>query len=153
MMNKLSTLHPLEKFLQTPKNDRAFSLSFFRYFRACATLGIQTEWQPLEYKDALLSMRVNAQPWKNLHFDLGKTRSATTDYVTCKATVLACNRIVYVAYDWHSLVRQTGDFYSTLLFVQRKDCLALFQRKHFFVQQKVWFFTGAKFLLLGLWTL
>ena len=82
MMNKLSTLHPLEKFLRTPKNDRAFSLSFFRYFRACATLGIQTEWQPLEYKDALLSMRVNAKPQKHLHFDLGKTCSATTDYVT-----------------------------------------------------------------------
>ena len=27
-------LEPLEKFLLTPMNDRAFSLSFFRYFRA-----------------------------------------------------------------------------------------------------------------------
>ena len=75
MTNKLSTL-------QRPMNDRAFSLSFFRYFLACATLGKQTEWQPLEYKEALLSKRVDAQPKKNLHFDLGKTRSATTDYVT-----------------------------------------------------------------------
>ena len=30
----MSTLLPLEKFLRTPMNDRAFSLSFFRYFRA-----------------------------------------------------------------------------------------------------------------------
>jgi len=29
------------------------------------------------------------------HFDLGKTRSATTDYVTWKATVDVCNRIVW----------------------------------------------------------
>jgi len=41
---------PMEKFLRTPINDRAFSLSFFRYFLACATLGIQTDWQPLGYK-------------------------------------------------------------------------------------------------------
>jgi len=34
MINKVSTLPPLEKFLRTPMNDRAFSLSFFRYFRA-----------------------------------------------------------------------------------------------------------------------
>ena len=30
----MSTLTPLEKVLRTPMNDRAFSLSFFRYFRA-----------------------------------------------------------------------------------------------------------------------
>jgi len=29
----MSTLPPLEKFLRTPMNDRAFLLSFFRYFR------------------------------------------------------------------------------------------------------------------------
>jgi len=33
-MNKMSTLPLLEKYLRTPMNDRAFSLSFFRYFRA-----------------------------------------------------------------------------------------------------------------------
>jgi len=27
-------LAPLEKYLRTPMNDRAFSLLFFRYFRA-----------------------------------------------------------------------------------------------------------------------
>jgi len=32
---------------------------------------------------------------------LGKTRSTATDYITCKATVDACNRIDYVAHDWH----------------------------------------------------
>jgi len=30
----MSTLPPLENFLRTPMNDRAFSLSLFRYFRA-----------------------------------------------------------------------------------------------------------------------
>jgi len=30
----MSTLIPLEKVLRTPMHDRAFSLSFFRYFRA-----------------------------------------------------------------------------------------------------------------------
>jgi len=30
----MSTLFPLEKVLRTPMHDRAFSLSFFRYFRA-----------------------------------------------------------------------------------------------------------------------
>jgi len=30
----MSTLRPLEKFLRTPMNDRAFSLSFYRYFPA-----------------------------------------------------------------------------------------------------------------------
>jgi len=30
----MSTLTPLEKVLRTPMHDRAFSLSFFRYFRA-----------------------------------------------------------------------------------------------------------------------
>jgi len=34
MINKMSTLPPLEEFLRTPVNDRAFSLSFFRYFSA-----------------------------------------------------------------------------------------------------------------------
>jgi len=34
MINKMSTLPPLEKFLLTPMNDSAFSLSFSRYFRA-----------------------------------------------------------------------------------------------------------------------
>jgi len=70
---------------------------------------------------------------------LGKTRSATTDYVTGKSTVDVCNRIDYVAYDWHRLVHQMA------IFIQH--CCA------FFVQRKVWFVTGAKFLLLGLWTL
>jgi len=34
MINKMSTSSPLEKFLRTPMHDCAFSLSFFRYFRA-----------------------------------------------------------------------------------------------------------------------
>ena len=34
MINKKLTFPPLEKFLWTPMNDRDFSLSFFRYFRA-----------------------------------------------------------------------------------------------------------------------
>jgi len=34
MINKMSTLPPLKKFLRKPMNDRAFSLSFLRYFRA-----------------------------------------------------------------------------------------------------------------------
>jgi len=34
------------------------------------------------------------------HFDLGKTCSATTDYVTWKATMDVCNRTDYVANDW-----------------------------------------------------
>jgi len=38
--------------------------------------------QPSESKEALLSKRVNAKPQKKLHIDLGKTRSATIDYVT-----------------------------------------------------------------------
>jgi len=76
------------------------------------------------------------------HFDLGKTRSATTDYVTYvtwKATVDVCNRIDYIAHNWHRVV----------------DKLAIFIQSWcaFFVQRKVWFFTGAKFLLLSLWTL
>jgi len=33
------------------------------------------------------------------NFNLGKTRSATTDYVTRKATVDVCNRTDYVAHD------------------------------------------------------
>jgi len=37
------------------------------------------------------------------HFDLGKTRSVTTDYITWKAAVDACNRKDYVAHDWHCL--------------------------------------------------
>jgi len=52
------------------------------------------------------------------HFDLDKTRCATTDYVTWKATVDVCNRIVYVAHDW-----QTDHFYSTLM------CIFLFSEK------------------------
>jgi len=32
MKNKMSTLPPLEKFLRTPMNDHAFSLSLFRAF-------------------------------------------------------------------------------------------------------------------------
>jgi len=34
MMNKMPTLPSLDKALRTPMNNRAFSLSFFRYFRA-----------------------------------------------------------------------------------------------------------------------
>jgi len=34
MINKMLTLSPLEIFLRTPMNDRGFSLSFFRHFRA-----------------------------------------------------------------------------------------------------------------------
>jgi len=34
MMNKMSRMPPLEKFLRTPMNDHAFSLSLFRYFCA-----------------------------------------------------------------------------------------------------------------------
>jgi len=34
MINKMSTLLPLEKFLRTPMNNRAFSLSFFSCFHS-----------------------------------------------------------------------------------------------------------------------
>ena len=47
------------------------------------------------------------------HFDLGKTRCATTDYVTWKATVDVCNRIDYAAHDWHRLVDKL------VIFIQR----------------------------------
>jgi len=73
------------------------------------------------------------------HFDLGKTRCATTDYVTWKTTVDVCNCIAYVAHDWHRSVDKLT------IFIQR--CCA------FFVQRKVSFSTGANFLLLDLWTL
>jgi len=73
------------------------------------------------------------------HFDLGETRSATTDYVTWKATVDVCYRTEYVAHDSHRLVDKLA------IFIQRWCA--------FFVQRKVCFFTGAHFLLLGLWTL
>ena len=44
------------------------------------------------------------------HFDLGKTRSAATDYVTWKATVDVSNCIDYVAHDWHRLVDKLAIF-------------------------------------------
>jgi len=44
------------------------------------------------------------------HFDLGKTRGATTDYVTWKATVDVCNRTDQVAHDWHRLVDKLAIF-------------------------------------------
>jgi len=53
---------PLGKISADAQEWSCFLTFVFRYFRACATLGIQTEWQPLEYKEALLSMRVDAQP-------------------------------------------------------------------------------------------
>jgi len=71
---------------------------------------------------------------------LSKTRSVTTDYVTSKATMDDCNRIDYVANDWHRLVDKLA------IFIQRWCAFV-------FVQRKICFFTGAKFLLLGLWTL
>jgi len=41
---------------------------------------------------------------------LGKTHSATTDYVTWKATVDVCNRTDYVAPDRHRLVDKVAIF-------------------------------------------
>jgi len=63
------------------------------------------------------------------HFDLGKTCSATTDYVTWKATMDVWNRTDYVANDWHHLVDKLA------IFIQRWCA--------FFVQPKLCFFTGA----------
>jgi len=46
-----------------------------------------------------------------------------------------CNRIDYVAHDWHRLDKLA-------IYIQR--CCT------FSVQRKIWYFTGAKILLLGL---
>jgi len=70
------------------------------------------------------------------HFDLGKTRCATTDYVTGKVTVDVCNRIDYVANDWHRLVDKLA------IFIQRWCA--------FFCSVKSLFFHGCKFFVAGL---
>jgi len=56
-----------------------------------------------------------------------------------KAKVNVCYRKDYVAHDWHRLVDKLA------ISIQR-FCT-------FFFSAKSWFFTGATFLLLGLWTL
>jgi len=70
------------------------------------------------------------------HFDLGKTRCATTDNVTWKATVDVCNRIHYAAHDWHNLVDKLA------IFVQRWYT--------FFCSAKCLFFQGCKIFVAGL---
>jgi len=70
------------------------------------------------------------------HFDLGKTRSATADYVTWKATVDVCNRTDYVAHDWHRLVDKLA------IFIQRWCA--------FFCSAQSLFFYGCKSFVDGL---
>ena len=40
---------PLEKFLRTPMNDRVFSLSFFRYFRAFTHYKLFVSFRSLKF--------------------------------------------------------------------------------------------------------
>jgi len=67
------------------------------------------------YNSFVASMRVAQQDrWIIIlyqkHFHLGITRSATTDCVTWKATVDACNRIDYATHDWHRSVQRFSNF-------------------------------------------
>jgi len=66
------------------------------------------------------------------HFDFGKTRSATTDYVNCKATVDVCSRVDYVTRLEDKLA----------IFIQR--CCA------FFYSAKSLVFHGCKIFVAGL---
>ena len=70
------------------------------------------------------------------HFDLCKTRCATTDHVTWKATVDVCNRIDFVAHDLHRL----GD--KLAIFIQRWYT--------FFCSAKSLVFRGWKIFVAGL---
>jgi len=45
----MSTLPPLEKFLRTTMNDRGFSLSFFRYFRAFTDYELFASFRSLNF--------------------------------------------------------------------------------------------------------
>ena len=69
-------------------------------------------------------------------FDLGKTRSATTDYVIWKATVDICNRIDCVIHDWHCLLDKQAIFI-------RRCCV-------FFCSAKSLFFHRCKIFVAGL---
>ena len=80
---------PHEKFLRTPLAE------VYNSFVASRRVAQRDRWIVTLYQK---------------HFDLGKTCSETTDYVTCKATVDVCNRLDYVANDWHRLVDKLAIF-------------------------------------------
>jgi len=49
MINKMSKLPPLERFLRTPMNDRDSLLSFFRYFRAFSQYELFVSFRSLNF--------------------------------------------------------------------------------------------------------
>jgi len=48
-IQNVDVIHPLKKFLRTPMKDHAFSLSFFRYFRAFIHNELFVSFRPLNF--------------------------------------------------------------------------------------------------------